>query len=114
MIIDKENAIKIAKICLITSTIIANLEADIDEFFEGNEKSKEEYFDALYQTIGLFNLGEISASIDGITARNNAISPNIIDLINKIANKSVLRIEKDEIISRKLYNSYKGYNKKYG
>lgn len=114
MIIDKENATKIVKICLITSAIIENLDADINEIFENNKSGKEEYLKALNQIIGLFNLGGISDSINGITKRNNTISLDVTDLINKIADKSVLRIEKDEAIFRKLYNSYKGYNKKRG
>ena len=103
MILETEEAINVIKACLITSAIVVNLDTDIDEFFAGNEKSKEEYLDALYQTIALFNLGNISDSIDSITERDNVILLDVIDLINEISLKSTLEIEKDEIVSGKFY-----------
>jgi len=108
MILETEEAVNVIKACLITSAIVENLDADIDEFFEGNKKSKEEYFDVLYKTIELFNLGGISESIDSIVRENDVISSNIMDLIHEISLKSTLEIEKDEIVSGKFYNSYVG------
>lgn len=108
MILETEEAVNVIKACLITSAIVENLDADIDEFFEGNKKSKEEYFDALYKTIELFNLGGISESIDSIVRENDVISSNIMDLVHEISLKSTLEIEKDEIVSGKFYNSYVG------
>ena len=103
MILETDEAVNVIKACLITSAIVANLDADIDELFEGNEVSEKEYLDALYQTIELFNLWDISRSIDSITKRDNTIFSDVIDLISEISLKSTLEIEKDEIVSGKFY-----------
>lgn len=106
MILNTTEAVRIIKACLITSAIVKNLDADIDELFEGKEK--EEYFNALHKTIELFNLEGISESIDGIIKENNIITSDIMDLIFEVSLKSTLEIEKDEIVSGKFYQYYNG------